>query len=89
MNKKSLLLIASFCFIITAKASVNSEADQSEWTSLYQGKEAMFQASLTQQISDICESYGIPYQLTEDRLILVPKNSRSNILSLISNHYKK
>ena len=72
-----------------ARANVASKEADAEWTSLYRGKEATFQTTLNQQIRDICESYGIPYQMTEDRLILVPKKSHANILALIAGHYRK
>lgn len=72
-----------------APASFSDQPGNGEWISLYHGREATFQAALIQQIRDICASYGIPYQINEDRLILVPKGSRASILTLIAGHYKK
>jgi hypothetical protein len=94
---RSLCRVITIVFVLalinapTARANLGSQGPTppAEWTSLYQGKEKVFQEALRQEIKNICDSYGIPYQVTADNKILVPTKSRSSILSLISNHYKK
>ena len=88
-TKTFAYLVLGVFLSVSAHASVASAEGDAEWTSLYRGRESSFQDALNQQIRDICESYGIPYQMTEDRLILVPKKSRENILALIAGHYRK
>lgn len=89
MNLKSVLLILTLCAVNLAQATVSTQKEPERWMSLYLGKEANFQPTLVKQIKDICESYGVPYEITADNLILVPAKARPSILMLIAGHYKK
>ena len=88
MKRFVLIALTLTCFSVAHATSTIDESAE-EWVSLYHGREASFQLSLNQKIPDICDSYGIPYRLTDDRQILVPARSRPNIVKLISGHYKK
>lgn len=90
MKLSHFLLALTLCAVALwrqAPAAPMPEADS--WVSLYLGREANFQSELTEKIRSICDSYGVPYQVTTDRKILVPLKARSSILMLIAGHYKK
>lgn len=86
---KSWALVLALCGVTSVEAPASLSIQHDEWISLYLGREAQFQESLTQKIKTLCDSYGVPYQITADNLIMVPIKARPSLLLLIASSYKK